>query len=259
MIKITVLIENTAGNKCRAEHGLSYLVEADKSILFDTGASDLFIQNAGQLNVDLNLIDTVVLSHGHDDHSGGIQFLNDKKLVCHPDVFIRRFRKVDGTGLGFPLSRAETDKKFEVHTSTEPFRLSEQIWFLGEVPRLNDFEAKDTSFLFEDGTEDFTMDDTGLAIIGDEGLVVISGCAHAGICNMVDHAIKVTGVEKIQAVIGGFHLKRNDKITKRTIEHLKKLNVQQVIPSHCTMLPALAAFLEKWRFAQLKTGNVLKF
>lgn len=259
MIKITILVENTAGNKCRAEHGLSYLIEADKTVLFDTGASDLFIQNARLLSVDMSTIDAVVLSHGHDDHSGGIRFLESKKLICHPGVFTKRFRKVDGTGLGFPIDRAEAEKRFEVTTSSEAFRISQQIWFLGEVPRLNDFEAKDTSFLFEDNTEDFTLDDTGLAVIGDDGLIVISGCAHSGICNMVDHAIKVTGIEKVKAVIGGFHLKKNDKITKRTIEHLKKLQVQQVIPSHCTMFPALAAFLEKWKFAQLKTGNILQF
>jgi len=70
MIKLTVLVENTAGNKCRAEHGLSYLVEADKPVLFDTGASDLFIQNAQQLNINLDLVETVVLSHGHNDQSG---------------------------------------------------------------------------------------------------------------------------------------------------------------------------------------------
>ena len=259
MIKLTVLAENTAGNKCRAEHGLSYLVEADQPVLFDTGTSDLFIQNARQLNIDLDLVETVVLSHGHDDHSGGLSFLKNKKLVCHSDAFIRRYRKADGTPLGFQLDRAEAEKLFDVQMSREPVQLSQQIWFLGEVPRLNDFEAKETAFKREDGSDDFTMDDSGLAIVGDEGLIVVSGCAHAGICNTVDHAMQITGQQKVQAVIGGFHLKRDDKLTRQTIEHLKRLNVQQVIPAHCTMLPALAAFYAEWRFVQLKSGNVLRF
>ncbi|HBL76043.1 MAG TPA: MBL fold metallo-hydrolase [Prolixibacteraceae bacterium] len=259
MIKLTVLVENTAGNKCRAEHGLSYLVEADKPVLFDTGASDLFIQNAQQLNINLDLVETVVLSHGHNDHSGGLSFLKNKKLICHPDVFTNRYRKVDGIPLGFRLSFTETEKLFDVQMSREPVQLLQQIWFLGEVPRRNNFEAKETAFKFEDGSDDFTLDDSGLAIVGNDGLIVVSGCAHAGICNTVDHAIQVTGVQKVQAVIGGFHLKRDDELTRQTIGYLKKLNVQQVIPSHCTMLPALAAFYNEWQFVQLKSGNVLRF
>lgn len=259
MIKITVLSENTAGNKCRAEHGLSYLIEADKTFLFDTGASDLFLQNAKLLNIDLDLVNTVVLSHGHYDHSNGLFFLKNKKLVCHPDTFIDRYRKTNSTPLGIKMLIEEVKKNFDLFICREPVRLSEQIWFLGEIPRLNDFESKETAFKFEDGSEDFTKDDSGLAIIGNEGLVVVSGCAHSGICNMVDHAIRVTGQQKVQAVIGGFHLKENDGVTQQTIDHLKKLNVKQVIPSHCTLLPALVAFYEEWQFVQLKTGNTLKF
>ncbi|MDX9883138.1 MAG: MBL fold metallo-hydrolase [Prolixibacteraceae bacterium] len=259
MMKLTVLVENTAGNKCLAEHGLSYLIEADRTILFDTGASDLFIQNARQLNIDLENVKTVVLSHGHYDHSNGLFFLKNKKLICHPDTFIDRYRKAEGTPLGIQLDRNKTGKLFEVETSREPLRLSEQIWFLGEVPRRNNFESKETAFMLEDGSDDFTLDDSGLAIVGNDGLIVVSGCAHAGICNTVDHAMRITGQQKVQAVIGGFHLKRNDELTRQTIEHLKRLNVQQVIPAHCTMLPALAAFYAEWQFVQLKSGNMLKF
>jgi len=258
MIKITVLSENTAGKNCLAEHGLSYLIEADKTILFDTGASDLFIQNAKKLGVDLNPVDTLVLSHGHDDHSGGLSFLKNKKLVCHPDVFIRRYRKTDHTPLGLRMTYKEVEAAFSLTVSRKPVRLSGQIWFLGEIPRTNDFEAKETAFTLEDGSDDFIMDDSGLAIPDDSGLTVISGCAHAGICNTVDYAMKLTGQQKVHAVVGGFHLKKNDELTRRTIEYLKQVGVQQVIPAHCTMLPALAAFYAEWNFVQLKTGNVLK-
>lgn len=259
MIKITVLVENTAGNKCRAEHGLSYFVEADDAVLFDTGASDLFIQNARQLGVDLSAATTVVLSHGHDDHSGGLPFLKEKRLVCHPDAFLRRFRKTDGTPLGLPMNRAKAEALFDVATSREPVKLTERIWFLGEIPRLNDFEAKETAFCLEDGSDDFTFDDSALAILGDDGLIVVSGCAHAGICNTIEYAVQVTGQQKLQAVLGGFHLKKHDELTRQTIGYLKNKNVQQVIPAHCTMLPALAAFYNEWRFVQLKTGNILHF
>lgn len=259
MIKLSILSENVAGKNCLAEHGLSFLIEADKTVLFDTGASDLFIQNAKKMDIDLNAIDAIVLSHGHDDHTGGLQFLKNKKLICHPDVFLDRYRKTDSTPLGLQMTVKDAKQNFDLTISRKTVQISEKIWFLGEIPRLNDFEAKETAFKFDDGTDDFVMDDTGIAIIGNDGLIVVSGCAHSGICNMVEYAMKVTGAEKVHAVIGGFHLKKNDELTQRTISHFKSLNVNYVIPSHCTMLPALAAFYNEWNFVQLKTGNVLRF
>ncbi len=259
MITITILAENTAGKNCLAEHGLSYLVQADKTVLFDTGASDLFIQNARKLHIDIDRVDTVVLSHGHDDHTGGIPFLKNKKLIAHPDLFVECFRKTDHSPLGFPLSQEQTRNDFDITLSRGPFQVSEQIWFLGEVPRLNDFEAKETAFLHAGGSDNWIMDDSALAITSPHGLIVVSGCAHAGICNTVEHAMLTTGQQKVLAVIGGFHLKKNDQLTRKTIDYLKKLEVQHVIPGHCTMLPALAAFYAEWNFVQLRTGNVLRF
>lgn len=256
-MRLIVLVENTAGNKCMAEHGLSFLIEADKNVLFDTGASKLFIKNARMLSINLDEVKTVVLSHGHDDHTGGLPFISDKQIICHPDVFAKRYRKVNKTPLHIPVSFDGLSEKNEIICSKAPLEISEQIIFLGEIPRLNDFEAKETGFLFEDGTDDFVMDDSGLAIKTEKGLVIVSGCAHSGICNMVEHAIKVTGIKKVHAVIGGFHLKKNDETTRRTIAFLKAKNVQQVNPSHCTMFPALTAFYNEFPFIQLKTGNII--
>lgn len=258
-LKITVLSENTAGKWCRAEHGLSFLVEADRKILFDTGSSDLISFNAQILGIDLSEINTIVLSHGHDDHSGGLMLFSGQQLICHPDVFIERFRKSNSTPLGMKWSEDEIRSKFDVVTSCEPLKLSEQIWFLGEIPRTTDFEGKATAFKKSDGTDDFVMDDSGLAVKTTKGLVVISGCAHAGICNMILHAQKVTGVEKTHAVIGGLHLQNDDKTTRKTIDWLKSMEVEQVIPSHCTALTAQSAILRDYSFIQVKTGNLIEF
>ncbi len=257
-LKITVLSENVAGKWCRAEHGLSFLVEADRKILFDTGASDLVSYNAQILGINLAEIDTIVLSHGHDDHSGGLMQFRGQQLICHPDTFIKRFRKSNSSQLGIKWNETEIRSKFDVLTSRDAVKLSEQIYFLGEIPRVTEFESKSTAFKKADGTDDFVMDDSGLAVITNKGLVVISGCAHSGICNMVLHAQKVSGVEKVHAVIGGFHLQNDDETTRRTTGWLKSNQIEQVIPSHCTALPAQSAILKDFSFIQVKTGNVIE-
>lgn len=257
-LKITVLSDNVAGKWCRAEHGLSFLVEADRKILFDTGSSDLIRYNAQRLGINLAEIDTIVLSHGHDDHSGGLMQLRGQQLVCHPDVCISRFRKSNSSPLGMKWNEAEILQRFEVQTSVDPIKLSEQIYFLGEIPRITEFESQTTAFKKADETDDFVLDDSGLAVVTNNGLVVISGCAHSGICNMVLHAQKVTGIEKVHAVVGGFHLQNDDETTRITIDWLKSAKVEQVIPSHCTGFVAQAAIFKTFKFIQTKTGNVIE-
>lgn len=256
-LKISVLSDNVAGRWFRAEHGLSFLIEADETLLFDTGSSDLIASNAQLMGIDHTKIKTIVLSHGHDDHTGGLNLFSGCKLVCHPEAFLKRYRKSDGSTLGIRWNENDIRQKFDLVTSVDPVRLSERIWFLGEIPRLNDFESQKTAFRKEDFSDDFVMDDSGLAIATAKGLVVVSGCAHSGICNMIAHARKVTGVEKIRAVIGGFHLQDDDAITSKTIEWMKANEVLQVMPSHCTSLQAQAAILQHYKFRQIKSGNVI--
>lgn len=257
-MKISILNDNIAGRWCRSEHGLSYLVQADCTVLFDTGSSDLIAYNARMMNIDLQAIDTIVLSHGHDDHTGGLVLFEGQKLICHPDTFIQRRRKANASELGIRFSEEQINERFRLLKSREPVRLSEQVFFLGEIPRTNDFESKQTPFIKEDGSDDFVMDDSALAILSPKGLVVISGCAHAGICNTIDYAMKVTGVEKVQMVMGGFHLLQDDALTQRTIDWLKSKAVEQVIPSHCTSFSAQAAIYKSFRFTPLKSGNVIE-
>ncbi len=226
-----------------SEHGLSFLIEVDQlKILFDTGASDLYIRNATKLGIDLEEVDRIVLSHGHWDHGNGLEHIAGKRLICHPGCFDKRFRKSGDVYLGLSLSREEAAEKFDLETFRQAIKLSDHLWFLGEVPRRNDFEAKSTKYILEDGTDDFILDDSGLAVITKKGLVIISGCAHSGICNMIDHARRITGIFKVAAVIGGFHLKANNRQTRKTIKYLEMLEVSRVLPSHCTLEPALGEF-----------------
>lgn len=259
MIRITVINDNLPGADYSSEHGLCFLIEAGITFLFDTGPSDIILKNAVTLGVKLDETPMIVLSHGHYDHTGGLPCLDGQKLVCHPAALEPKYRKSDGTWNGTPLSAEAIQRKFRVTTSKEPLWLSENVVFLGEVPRKNNFEAQTTAFAHANGSDDFMPDDSGIAIIGDEGLIIISGCAHSGICNIIDHATAVTGISKIEVVMGGFHLKENDEITRKTIEYLKALNVAEVYPSHCTAEPARQAFGQHWPMHEVRTGMVFKF
>lgn len=260
-MKITILTENSAGSGFLAEHGLSYLIghEGGK-ILFDTGHTDIFIKNANTLGIDIQKeVDMVVLSHGHWDHGDGLQYIDNKTLITHPEVFIKRFRKKDNSNIGLKLSKSDIEQKFKLILKDEPYYISDNIIYLGQIPRLNDFEAKTTHFSDELGQPDFVNDDSAVAVIQNNQVIVITGCSHSGICNIIDYAIKVTGIKTIRAVIGGFHLKQNNLQTKKTINYLKKNNIKKIYPSHCTELPALVAFHENFNIEQLKTGMVLNF
>ncbi len=259
---ISVLTENAASGKFLAEHGLSYYIEyEDTHILFDAGHSDVFLKNAERFNIDVDSIKTVVLSHGHWDHANGLKLLEKKELICHPEVFHPRFRKGGTENIGMELTIDELQKRFEMITSRKPYPISHDIIFLGEVPRRNAFEAQTTPFVYKSGDEDFVIDDSGLIIKINHGkeLILVSGCAHSGICNMMEYAKKITGINNFRAVIGGFHLKQINKQTQQTIEYLKNQDIQAIFPSHCTELPALCAFYNTFKITHLKSGMKLNF
>ncbi len=259
-MKLSVLTENVASDRFLAEHGLSYLIEHNgAACLFDAGCTDVFLQNARRLSIDLDSVGTAVLSHGHWDHGDGLAFIANKKLICHPYAFTKRYSKRGRDYVGLALSKEEICCKFDVQTSAKSVWLSDSIVFLGQIPRLNDFESITTPFADEIGADDFIPDDSALAVITDNGLVVVSGCAHSGICNTIEHAKLVSGIHTVYAVIGGFHLLRADEQSERTIEYFKQNNIRKILPSHCTQLPVLARFHAEFGTPQVKTGYVYEF
>jgi len=259
-MRISVLTDNQPGSLTLAEHGLSYIIEYDnKKILFDTGQTDVFIRNAEKKGIDISDINVIVLSHGHYDHGNGLSHLKGGNLICHPGCFIKRYRKNDQVNIGLKKSQDELSKIFKLTLSAEPYKISEKIIFLGEIPRVTDFESKSTNFVLEDGSPDFIQDDSGVVLLMAEGLFIVTGCGHSGVVNTFEHAKAVTGVKDLYGIMGGFHLKQKDHQTKETIEYLRKNNVKHIYPSHCTELPALAAFYEIFGIKQVKTGDILNF
>lgn len=258
-MKLTVLTDNVAGRNCLAEFGLSYLIEADKKVLLDTGNSDVFRINASRLNLSLDDVDAVVLSHGHWDHGNGLKHFGNKPLITHPASFSRRYNKKDNSYIGIDQSFEDLSGRYRLIISQGLHEISPEITFLGEIPRKNDFEARHTHFMFEDGSDDYVLDDSALMIRTSNGLVIVSGCAHAGICNTVEYACEVAETNKVSAVIGGFHLKNEPEITQKTMEYLKRKGVKHIHPSHCTSLPALAAFHREFNIFQVLTGDYFYF
>jgi len=258
-MKISVLADNHPGPHTPAEHGLSYLVEYDgERVIFDTGQSDMFLRNAATMRINMTAIDMVVLSHGHFDHGDGLLYLSAGRLLCHPGCFVQRYRKSDHSYIGLKNSKNDLAGRFEIVTASKPYKISEKILFLGEIPRVSDFESKTTSFIFENGTPDYVLDDSALVIIMSEGLFVMTGCGHAGIINTLEHAKKITGINNLYGIIGGFHLKEINHQTKETIRYLKANKVKHILPSHCTELPALSAFYNTFGIKLVKTGDILE-
>ena len=252
-----------------AEHGLSLLVtvfqgENKHTILFDTGYSQIgALHNFEQLKMDKETIEAIVLSHGHMDHTGSLyQFLDriHKRipLVVHPDAFLapRYFGLDDGRKLLFPHTLVKADleaRNIELLTEKTPSLLADdRIMVTGEVERVTTFEkGLPNAFVERNDTleKDPISDDQALVVnLKGKGLVVIGGCSHAGIINTIQYARKMTGIEKIHAVLGGFHLSGPffEPIIEETIGELKKMGPEVFVPMHCTGWKAIMRFSEEF-------------
>jgi len=247
-----------------AEHGFSALVKTTTSgvthtLLFDFGFSENgAAQNAATLGVDMTEVEAVALSHGHSDHTGGMEKLtaligkSDIPFVVHPSAFKspRYIKLGEEFKLNFPKLTRDMVKQagLSVIETEKPYpMLDNTIIFLGEIPHATDFEKGwPLPHCQKDGKEvwDPIEDDTSIVMnLKDKGLVIVSGCAHAGIVNTVRHAMAVTGIDKVHAVMGGFHLSGPffEPIIDRTTEELKKIHPAFIIPTHCTGRKAIMA------------------
>jgi len=252
-----------------AEHGLSLLVtvfegEDSHKILFDTGYGQTGVpHNLTQLEVDLGEIEALVLSHGHMDHTGSLYEVLDRiekpiPLVTHPDAFLspRYFGLDDGRKLLFPQPLTRTklkERDVELMENRAPTLIAENmILVTGEVKRVTTFEKGLPNALVEkDGKleNDPISDDQALVIhLKKKGLVVISGCSHAGIINTALYAREIAETETIHAVLGGFHLSGPffEQIIEDTIKELKQMKPAVVVPMHCTGWKAIQRFSEEF-------------
>jgi 7,8-dihydropterin-6-yl-methyl-4-(beta-D-ribofuranosyl)aminobenzene 5'-phosphate synthase len=242
-----------------AEHGLSVHLQlgaAGPAILLDAGFTAVAVPyNLPRLGIDPRAVDQVVISHGHPDHTGALEQLlrmTQKRtpVVVHSDAFGERWRQLsDGTREGpYQQDRQSWEKAgAEIVSLVEPYELAPGCVATGPIPRQTDFEKGPSNALCRRGSEfvrDAILDDQSIVInVKGKGLVVVSGCAHAGIVNTLLYAREISGVDRIWAVLGGFHLQgAEEHVVSRTIGELKALGPQLVMPCHCTGFEATSRF-----------------
>ncbi len=279
-LRITTLCENTAGSvDVVAEFGWSALVETDgKKILFDTGTEFAVPLNADALNINLSEIDNIVLSHGHIDHTGGLGKVLEKtnkqiEVVGHPNIWSERYNRSEKSNrfIGIPFRREQLEAMGAVfRLDAEPVKISDKITTTGEIPMVTDFEKTETPDAEGYGTwakignelkPDAVPDDLALVIKTNLGLVVVSGCAHRGIINTIYHAQKISGENRVYAVIGGSHLSDiGEERIYQTIQAIKDLDIKKVGLCHCTGLSVSVIMAQELgeRFFFNDTGSIFE-
>lgn len=250
-------------NSVIAEHGFSALVKTTDSgsehvLLFDFGYSPMGVaHNMDALGVDASKIEELALSHGHMDHTGGLDAVMEKigkplKIFLHPFALDKdRYLKfTEDFKLRFPelKSAGLSENALEVEATATPREMIGGYGlFLGEIPRSTPFETGMPLAHYADGSgehKDDIIDDTSLVfVLKDKGIVILTGCAHSGVINTIRHAQKVTGIDKVHAVIGGFHLggANIEALITPTIDELKSIAPDHIIPCHCTGRTAMLA------------------
>ena len=243
-MKLVVLVENNTyiDQYYYGEPGVSYYIEdEDTKLLWDVGYSDLFLRNANALGINLEKINIIAISHGHDDHTRGLKhffkqiYKNDISVIAHPDAFKEKIK--DNLKIGSPIFEDKLKEKCNLVLSKEPIKVSKNITFLGEIPQTNNFEnRKAIGKQIIDGTsiDDYLMDDTALVYKREKGIYIITGCSHSGICNIIEYAKEVSKDNRVLGVIGGFHLFEVTEQVYKTIDFLKQNNLKDVYACHCT-------------------------
>ena len=251
--RITVLVENTAGGRgLLAEHGLSFWIElGSRRILFDTGQSDILFHNAHILGIDLSNVDAIVLSHGHYDHVGGLKGILDiapaVPIYLHPQALEAKFARSgeQSRHIGMEPEVAQMLER-RIHSglgsfTNGPAEILPGMWATGEIPRRSAFEDTGGSFYLDPSCTrpDELLDDQALVLEINDGLVVVLGCAHAGVVNTLDYVAELFPGRPIRTVLGGMHLVRASRARiAHTIEAIRRHNVQRIGPAHCTGLEA---------------------
>ncbi len=255
-LRVQVLSTMLTSDEGIGEWGFAAVVEADgQRILFDTGARpDTVLSNAKELGVDLSNITGVILSHNHSDHTGGLMTLRQAMLAKNPAALSQAYA---GKGI-FAARRSDKGKPLEFMATLKrgyeasgghfteydhPVELWNGVWLTGPVPRKypeRNWSGR-TQIQTSDGWQEDTIpEDTSLVINTAQGLVVVSGCGHAGIVNTLEYARAKVRNAPIHAAIGGFHLYQlDDEKLKWTAAKLREFELGNFLGAHCTGIEAV--------------------
>lgn len=280
-MKVTLLLENNSlfGKYLNAEHGFSAWIEdQDVKVLYDFGFSDKFIHNAEALGIDLCTADYVILSHGHRDHSWGLKHLlkyyDGRAMARKPvfiysteDLFCRKFNFIKSRSAGIDFDREILDRYFRVEPSPEPRWLTDSLCFMGAVQPSNDFERKvpqvQKKYKDNQWLPDLVDEDSQLVYLHENGIdaSIVAGCAHYGVCNIMEYAKKLTGATHIDTYVGGSHL-RIDEVPQsqvdKTCRYIKEQNLRQFYICHDTDLHCKMALWQVVKPVEAGVGLVVE-
>ena len=273
-MKLTILVDNNTliDRYFIGEPAVSYFIKCeDKTFLFDTGYSNIFLQNAKAMHLNLYDIDSVIISHGHDDHTRGLIELNQlyetstfykkPQLIAHPAAFYPK--RANGLAISCPISLEELKKNFVPVLSKKPIHLTDHLIFLGEIERCFSFEANHPigeELIDSIWHEDYVLDDSALVYKSPQGLIIITGCSHSGICNIIEYAKKICCDNRIYDIIGGFHLLQTQKQQmEATMNYFKTLHAHAVYAGHCTDLSAKINLAKAANVKELGVGLELNY
>lgn len=254
-LRLTIVCENSVGRPLPliGEHGFACLLDCQAGrILFDTGRGASLLPNLAVLGIDPSTIEAVVLSHGHDDHTGGLlpllREIGPRPVYAHPGIFAERYhqRTDERRAIGLRVSRGELEEAGARFRLLEEFvELGHGLWFSGPIPRRSPLETGDPALVCIDGHgenyPDPLADDAALAVETPKGLVIVLGCAHAGLINTVEHFRSRLARHSIHVIIGGTHLgPASSGQFEATVRYLQELGRTRICACHCTGLQQTA-------------------
>jgi len=253
-MKIHILTDNrTKKRGFLAEHGLSIFIEYENAnVLFDTGQSDVYCRNAARMGVDLNKTNCIVLSHGHYDHCGGLIYFPESdrlpKVYVHEAAFAKRYTlNPDGQtcreiGIPWSLDDHAILKSSMIFTQGNKL-IAPHVMLCGEIPGTAAFEGEPQGFYMgseEDKTTDMMKDEQMLILVTNKGLCIFLGCSHPGVVNCLNYALKLFPGREVNTLVAGMHLDSVAPLRiQRTIQTMLDLNIQRIIPLHCTGIFAI--------------------
>lgn len=276
-MKLTVLVDNNTliDRYFSGEPGLCFHInDKDTNLLLDVGYSNIFLRNAQKMNLPISNINFIAISHGHLDHTWGfeplIKYYSELRIekiphikpivIGHPKTFL----SVSYPGIpefGTNISEKKLSKHFELRLKKEPQWINENLVYLGEIPRKNNFEGI-VAFGTKEGEleDDLVPEDSAIAYKSKNGLVIMTGCSHSGICNIIEYAKKVCSEEKIYDVVGGLHLQNPSKTQMDgTLEYISRLGVESIHACHCTDLQSKIDLSKVTKIKEVGVGLVLSY